>query len=126
MSEFRAALRGKTRHDSDTEIDLVVEMILTHVAGNLSWYAAQDLVPRLPPTLGRVVHMASFGSSMTRFAPAVMVARIAERQGLSPERIRDQVKAVLGVLSRSLPPSLWKKIEDDLPSLMRLLRVSVA
>lgn len=124
VDEFRAVLRGHVRDEADDDLDLVTEMILREVAGDLSWYSAQDLAASLPTRLARVVHLASFTSSGSRYAPQVMVARLADRQGVSQAVACAQVTAVLGLLQAKLPSSIWKKIEDDVPAVLRLLQGS--
>lgn len=115
-------LRGKTEHgDNNAAIDNILEMILDEFAGDLNWGTAQSLVAHLPPRLGRVAHLASFGSSMTRFAPAVMLSRLSNRQGVGQELVTDQLSAVLALLERRLPSTLWKKITEEVPSLVKMV-----
>jgi uncharacterized protein (DUF2267 family) len=114
--ELMTAVQEAGAFRTRKEAEQAAAAVLAELGASLSWGEAQQLAARLPGRFGRLVREQSFTTSMGRFTPAVLVARIAEREGVDADRARHDLAAVLAALARLLPSGLGERLRAEVPA----------
>ncbi|HZV52787.1 MAG TPA: DUF2267 domain-containing protein [Candidatus Dormibacteraeota bacterium] len=114
--EFITAVQEAGAFRTTKEAERAADAVLAELGASLRWGEAQILAARLPRRFGRLVLEQSFTTSMGRFAPGILIARIAEREGVDRERARHDLGAVLAALDRLLPAGAREELRAELPA----------
>jgi uncharacterized protein (DUF2267 family) len=118
--ELMTAVQEAGAFRTRKEAEQAAAAVLAELGASLSWGEAQKLAARLPGRFGRLVREQSFTTSMGRFTPAVLIARIAEREGGDVDRARHNMAAVLAALDRLLPPGIGEQLRAEIPAVFEV------
>ena len=118
--EFMKDVRERTGLDED-QAEKAVRATLNTLAQRLAGGEPHDLASQLPQELKETIEFTTGEGAGVRWDADEFVAKVAQREGCSPEQAREHVKAVFAALRDAVTPGEFDDITSQLDRSYRAL-----